>query len=80
MVAPKREGVAGAGFSVGFSPKRALEGDCPVAGVVVLNRFPPPKTGGGVAAVPFAKIDGLEAVLLFASGEVCIESSPLLKD
>ena len=83
MLAPNREGVAGGDCSAGFSPKRGFEGDCPVAGLVVLNRFEPPtppKTGGGPAAVPFVKIDGFEAVLLFASGEVCIESSPLLRD
>lgn len=74
MFPPKIAGVAGVDGPEDFSPKRGFEGDCPVAGFVVLNRFPP-KAGGG-AGVPFVKIDGFEVMVLFASGDVCIESSP----
>lgn len=75
MLPPKIAGVPGVDCSEDFSPKRGFEGDCPVAGFVVLNKFPPPKAGGG-AGLPFVKIDGFEVMVFFASGEVCIESSP----
>lgn len=76
MLPPKIAGVPGVDCSEDFSPKRGFAGDCPVAGFVVLNRFPPPNVGGG-AGVPFVKIEGFALMVLFASGEVCIESSAL---
>ena len=78
-LAPKVHGVAGVDFSSGFAPKRGLVGDglgAELSGL--LNRlFPPkpPKVGGGAGVVPLPKMDGFDAVLLLASGEVCIESS-----
>lgn len=78
-LAPKVNGVAGVGFSSGFAPKRGLVGDglgAELAGL--LNRLSPPKppkVGGGAGVVPLPKMDGFDAVLLLASGEVCIESS-----
>lgn len=74
MLPPKIVGVPGVDCSEDFSPKRGFEGDWPVAGFVVLNKFPPPNVGGG-AGVPFVKIDGFALMVLFASGDVCIESS-----
>lgn len=78
-LAPKVNGIAGVDFSSGFAPKRGLVGDglgAELAGL--LNRLSPPKppkVGGGAGVVPLPKMDGFDAVLLLASGEVCIESS-----
>lgn len=78
-LAPKVNGIAGVDFSSGFAPKRGLVGDglgAELAGL--LNRLSPPKppkVGGGAGVVPLPKMDGFDAVLFLASGEVCIESS-----
>lgn len=73
------EGDGGIDCSAGFAPKRGgLVGDCPDAGaVVLLNKPPPPMAPNfGGAVFPLPKIDGFEVMLLFASGEVCMESPP----
>jgi hypothetical protein len=75
-LAPKVNGVVGVDFSSGFAPKRGLVGDglgAELSGL--LNTLFPPKVGGGAGVVPLPKINGFDAVLLLASGEVCIESS-----
>lgn len=79
-MAPKVNGDAGVDFSSGFAPKRGFVGDglgAEVSGWLNMLLPPkPPKVGGGAGVVPLPKMDGFDAVLLFASGEVCIESSP----
>lgn len=78
VVAPNSEGGAAPDCSAGFAPKSGFEGDCPPAGAAGLNGLLPPKLklGGGVKAFPLLKMEGFDAALPFASGDVCMESSP----
>ena len=81
VVAPNSEGAAAPDCSAGFAPKSGFEGDCPAAGaagLAGLNGLLPPKLklGGGVKAFPLPKIEGFDPALPFASGDVCMESSP----
>ena len=82
VVVPKSEGGAAPDCSAGFAPKSGFEGDCPAAGAAVLAGLngllppKPPKLGGGVKAFPLLKMEGFDAAFPFASGEVCMESSP----
>lgn len=80
VVAPK-SGVAGVACSAGFAPKRGLEGVCSVEAADFASELRPPNTGGAAAGVPLPKMEGFDAAAApFASGDVCIESSPKAVD